>query len=45
MRQFHHSDNRKTDLDFSVASFEVFEDLPHAVALALGGDDHARVED
>jgi hypothetical protein len=45
VRQFHHGDHGKTNLDFSVASFEVFEDLPHSVALALGGDDHAGIED
>jgi hypothetical protein len=45
MRQFHNGYHRKTDLDFSVTGFEVFENLPYGVALALGGDDHTRIED
>jgi hypothetical protein len=45
VRQFHNSDHGETDFDFSVASFEVFEDLPNGVALPLSGNDHAGIED
>ncbi len=45
VRQFHNRYHGETDFDFSVASFEVFEDLPNGVALSLSGDDHAGIED
>ena len=45
VRQFHNSDHGEPDFDFSVASFEVFEDLPNGVALPLSGNDHAGIED
>jgi len=45
VRQFYNRHHRKTDLDFSVASFELLKDLPDGAALAFGGDDHARIED
>ena len=43
--QLHDGHHRKADLGFSVAGFELFQDLPHAVALPLSGNDHAGVED
>ena len=45
VRQFHNGNHGKTDLDFSVANFAVFENLPHGVALPLSGNDHAGIED
>ena len=45
VRQLHDGHHRKTDLGFSVASFELLQDLPHGVALALSGNDHAGIED
>ncbi len=44
VRQFHNRHHGQTNLDFSVASFELFEDLSHSVALTLSGDDHIRIE-
>ena len=45
VRQLHNGYHGETDFDFSVAGFEVFEDLPNCVALSLSGDDHAGIED
>jgi len=45
VRQFHYGPHGKTDLDFPITSFELFEDLPNGAALAFGGDDHAGIED
>jgi hypothetical protein len=45
VRQFHDDHYGKTDLGFSVARFELFEDLSDGVALPLSSDDHAGVED
>jgi hypothetical protein len=45
MRKFHDGNHRKADLGFSVASLDLFEDLPHGVVLPLSGDNHAGVED
>ena len=45
MDKFYNRHHRKADLDFSVTSFEVFQDLPDRVASPLTGDHHARIED
>jgi hypothetical protein len=45
VRQLNNGHHGETDFDFSVAGFEVFEDLSNGVALPLSGDDHAGIED
>ncbi len=45
MRKLHGRHHGNPDLDFSVAPFEVFQDLSHCAALTLGGDDHTGIED
>jgi hypothetical protein len=45
VRQLDNGHYRKTGLDFSIVGFKVFQDLPYGVTLALGGDDHAGIED
>jgi hypothetical protein len=45
LRQFHDSDDGKTNLDISLAGSEMFQDLPDGVAPALAVDHHAGIED
>jgi hypothetical protein len=45
VRQFHDGHHGEADLDFSVTTFELFQDLPDGVASPLAGDHHAGVED
>lgn len=45
MDEFGDGHNGEADLDFTLRSVHLFEDLPDRVASALGGDDDAGVED
>lgn len=44
VHEFHNRHHGETDLDLSIASFELLQDLPDRVAPPLAGDHHAGIE-